>query len=171
MVEGRRHFLVARRQRDPTLQSVQMFAAGTMIGARALGMRDAAARRHPVHVAGHDRHRAAEAVAMHDLAFEEIGDGGKPDVRVRAHVNALARAELRRSHVIEKDEGPDHAAAGRGQRAPNGKAAKVGGARHDHEFNCIARKRIAGLRVLGGEPTHPALRGFLTVIGAPYPSP
>ncbi len=36
--------------------------------------------------------RGAETVAMHDLAVEQIGDGGKPDMRVRPNVDALAGA-------------------------------------------------------------------------------
>jgi len=36
------------------------------------------------------------AVAVHDRAVEQIGDGGKPDMRMRAHVHALAGDELHR---------------------------------------------------------------------------
>src|SRR5258706_134389 len=86
--------------------SSTMRAAATMLGTGALELRTAAPSGHPVHVAGHDGERAAEAVAMHDLAVEQIGDGGEPDMRMRAYVDALAGAKLRRTHVIEEDERP-----------------------------------------------------------------
>ena len=54
-------------------------------------MGDAAARRHQVHGAGLDFRDIALAVAVHDAAVEQIGDGGKADMRMRPHVHALAR--------------------------------------------------------------------------------
>jgi Tfp pilus assembly protein PilF len=60
--------------------------------------------------ARHDLERVALAVAVHDPAVEQIGDGGEADVRVRAHVDALARHELHRAHLVEEDEGADHLA-------------------------------------------------------------
>ena len=79
--------------------------------AGSLRMHDAAAGGHPVHFTRSDRHRRAEAVAMHDLAVEQIGDGGKPDMRVRADVESVAGAEFRRTEMIEENEGADHARA------------------------------------------------------------
>ena len=64
--------------------------------------------------------RGAEAVAMHDLAVEQVGDGGEPDVRVRPHVDAVAGLEHRSAQVIEEDERPDHA------RRPDGSARRTG---------------------------------------------
>ena len=80
-----------------------------MIGRGALGMNDAATRGHPVDLAWTDRGGGPEAVAMHDLAVEQEGDGGEADMGMRPHVDALAGAELRRPEVIEEDERPDHA--------------------------------------------------------------
>ena len=84
MVEGRRIVLVPVGQRDPGLDAVQ--PGGALEAARrgALGMHDAASGGHPVHVAGMDLLAEAQAVAMQDLAIEEIGDGRERDVRVRA---------------------------------------------------------------------------------------
>ena len=48
---------------------------------------------------------------------EQIGDRGKPDMRMRAHVEALAAAEFDRAHLVEKNERADHAALRRRQRA------------------------------------------------------
>ena len=72
-------------------------------------MYDPGARRHPVQFAGTDRLLVAEVIAVHELAVEQERHRRQPDVRVRANVDAVTRLELRRTHVIEKDEGPDHA--------------------------------------------------------------
>ena len=81
------------------------------------------------------------AVAVHDLAVEQIGDGGEPDMRMRPHVEPVAGAEFRRPEMVEEDERPDHARARRGQRAPHRKAvAEIDRARH-HDVG----DRLAGV--------------------------
>src|SRR5690606_36012419 len=57
------------------------------------------------------------------------------DVRVRSHVEALARREVDGAHVIEEDEGPHEPPHRRGQRAAHGEAAEVPRARFDHEID------------------------------------
>jgi hypothetical protein len=89
------------------------------VGIGALGVDDAAPRGHPVHLARRDDLVVAQAVAVVDLALEQVGDGGQPDVRVRPHVHALPRQEVSRAHVVQEDEGPDHAALVEGQDAPD----------------------------------------------------
>jgi hypothetical protein len=93
----------------------------------ALGVRDAATRDHPVHFVGLDRLLNADAVAMHDLAREQVRDGREPDVRMRAHVHGLRDAgwEGHRPDVIEEDERADHVAAREGQHAADFEAAEV----------------------------------------------
>jgi len=49
---------------------VDRAAACALLGAGALGMHDAAPSGHPIDLARADRHRGAEAVAVHDLAVE-----------------------------------------------------------------------------------------------------
>src|SRR6185312_10730117 len=98
--------------------------------------------------------RGAEAVAMHDLALEQVGDGGEPDMRVRPHVHAGAAGEYRRTEMIEEDERPDHAALRRRQRAMHLEFAEIDRARHDHVRDRIARLRIAGDGILGRKETH-----------------
>ena len=61
----------------------------------ALGMGDAAPGDHPVHFAGADRLLGADAVAMHDLAVEEIGDGRRGRLRMRPDVHAARYARRR----------------------------------------------------------------------------
>src|SRR5262249_38487229 len=95
-------------------------------------MDDAASRRHPVHRAGADRHGAAEAVAMHDLAVEQIGDGGKADMRMRPHIDAFAGAKYCGPEMIEENEWADHTRARRGQRAANLQSTEIDSARNDN---------------------------------------
>jgi hypothetical protein len=92
---------------------------------RALGVHNAAAGRHPVDGAGLDHLVRAQTVAVIDLAFEEIGDGGEVDMRMRPHVHPLARREHGRPHVIEEHERPDHSPPRARQDAAHGKAADV----------------------------------------------
>src|SRR5262249_6882955 len=114
---------------------------------------------HPVDVAGLDGGEGAEAVAVHDLAVEQIAHRGEPDVRMRPHVDALARAKLGRPEMVEEDERPDHAPLGRGQRAPHGEIAKVDRARHDRKLDGVAAERIAENRIFRGEKAHGASYG------------
>ena len=89
--------------------------------------------------------RGAEAVAVHDLAVEQEGDGGEPDMRMRPHVDALAAAELRRPEMVEEDERADHAPLAVGQRAAHREAAEIDAARNDHQFDGVAGRRVAGV--------------------------
>ena len=92
---------------------------------------------------------------MHDLAVEQIGDGGKPDMRMRPHVEPVAGAELGRPEMIEENERPDHARARRRQCAAHREAvAEIDGARHHHMGDGRAGVSVAGLRILAGEETH-----------------
>ena len=155
MLERRRDFLRAGRQRDPALQAQHLLAVAALHVGRAFGMRDAAARRHQVHGAGLDLLDVALAVAVHDRAVEQIGDGGKPDMRVRAHVHALAGDELHRPEMIEEDEGPDHLPLAVRQRAPHHEAiAEIAGARHDDEIERVTGLGIAEHGIVGGLPAH-----------------
>src|SRR4051794_25120053 len=106
-------------------------------------MRDAAAGGHQVHRAGLDLLDVALAVAVHDAAVEQIADGGKADMRMRAHVHALAGHELHRAKMVEEDKRADHLPFAMRQRAPHRESvAEIAGARHDDEL-----ERIAGLWV------------------------
>ena len=80
------HFLLGGRERYPHLQAVDRLAVDASFGPRALGMDDAAPGRHPVDFARSDRDRGTEAVAVHDLAVEQICNGGEANMRVRADI-------------------------------------------------------------------------------------
>ena len=91
---------------------------------------------------------------MHDAAVEQVGDGGKPDVGMRAHVHALAGDELHRAHLVEEDEGADHLPLAVRQRAAHLEAAEVAGARHDDEVERIAGVRVAEDGIARWHPAH-----------------
>ena len=88
-------------------------------------MDDAAAGGHPVDRTRPDCLHRAEAVAVNDLAFEQVGDGGETDVRMRADVDALTGGEIGRAHVVEEDERPDHSPHRRRQDPPHDEAAEI----------------------------------------------
>src|ERR1043166_9931953 len=110
--------LLRRGEGVPALQPVQMLAAAAALRIGAFGMSDAAPGLHPVHVARLDGRERAEAVAVHDLAVEQITHRGEPDVRVRAYVEARARAEPGRAEMIEEEKRPDHAPPRRREGPP-----------------------------------------------------
>ena len=124
-------------------------------------MGDAAARGHQIHRAGRDLLDIALAVAVHDAAVEQIGDGGKPDMRMRAHVHALAGHKLNRAEMIEEDEGADHLALAMRQGAAHREAvAKIAGARHDDQLQRVAGLGVAENRIIVGKPAHVGLHYF-----------
>ncbi len=79
-------------------------------------MDDAAPGGHQVDRARLDHLVAADAVAVLDRAFEQIGDSGEVDVRVRPDVHAASRRQARRAELVDEDERPDHR-AGLGREA------------------------------------------------------
>ena len=92
---------------------------------------------------------------MHDLAVEQIGHRGEPDVRMRPHVEAVAGLEYGRAEMIEEHERADHARLRRRQRAPHREAvAEIGGARHDHGLERVALEFVAGGGILAREEAH-----------------
>src|SRR6185437_1898354 len=117
MLEGRRGFLVGGGQADPALYTVHAMAGGPRFGPCALAMSDAAARRHPVHIAGTDILHRAQSVAVHLRAIEQIGDGGKPDMGMGPHIDAPAGWEIHRAEIVEEDKGADAAPRGLRQEA------------------------------------------------------
>ncbi len=135
--EGGLGLLVLGRQRHPELHQLQP-AAGVGVGVgEALAVRDAASGRHPVHLAGADDLQRAQAVAVRDLAAEQIAHRGQADVRVRTHVGGavVLRRQRHRAGVVQEHEGADVTALRERQHAPHLEAmTEVGGAGIDHHF-------------------------------------
>ena len=137
MAETGRGLLGVGGQRHPGLDPEQLGAGRAGLRRSALGMGDTAACSHPVDRAGPDRLQRAETVAVDDLAPDQVGHRGEPDVRMRPHVDALAEQELRRPHLIEKDERPDHLPARRWQRPAHFEAAEIARPRHDDHLDRV----------------------------------
>ena len=97
-------------------------------------MDDPAARGHQVDRAGLDHRVRADAVAMLDRAFEQIGDRGEVDVRVRPDVHALAGRKPRRAELVDEDERADHRPLARRQGPVDLELAEVVGDRRDDQF-------------------------------------
>jgi hypothetical protein len=98
---------------------------------------------------------------MHDGPVEQIGDGGKADMRMRPHVHALAGDELHRAEMVEEDEGPDHLPLAMRQRAPHLETvAEIAGSRHDDEIERITCFGIAEHGIVVGHPAHGGLLLF-----------
>ena len=104
-------------------------------------MNNAAARRHPVHIAGPYRLVETEAVTVMNFTVEEECYRRKPYMRVRANVDSVSRCKRCRAHVIEENEGADCPSFGIGQRTADLKAADIPFSRRYNEFNGIGHSR------------------------------
>src|SRR5215472_1634828 len=130
---------VVLRQADPGLDAEKPSPTGTVLRRRALGMDDATPGGHPIHRPRPDRLDRAQAVAMHDLAVEEIGHGRETDMGVGTHVEACAGRQYSGPHLVEKHERAHRAALGRRQDATDFEAtAEVADPRHDDRLDCRA---------------------------------
>jgi len=138
VLERRIDFLLPVRQRQPGLNALkaETFHPRPL---EAFGVGDAAARRHPVDLGRADVLLDAQAVAVGDLAVEQIGQGRDADVRVRAHVHGLGNAggHVHGAHVVEEDKRTDRATLGERQDAADLKAAEILAALVDDEFDHI----------------------------------
>jgi hypothetical protein len=140
VMEGRLDVFLVRGQGDPGLDAVEAVPGSPFLVRCAFGMHHAAAGRHPVHVAGADGQVDAETVLVLHGAVEQIGHGCQGDVGVRAHIDALARREVGRAHLVEKDEGPHHAAARIGQDTADFKPAQVARAALNGSFDLAVHR-------------------------------
>lgn len=70
-------------------------------------MHDTSPRSHPVDCAGLDALHGPQAVAMHEGAFEKIGDRCQSDVRVGPDVMIVVGCDVERTEVIEEKEWSD----------------------------------------------------------------
>ncbi len=167
MVEARISLLVAPRQGEPGLDAEELEGRSPELRRGPFRMDDAAARRHQVDLARPDRQGGAEAVAMVDLAIEQVAHGRKPDMRMRPDVHPLPKQEFGRAELIEEDEGPDHLATLRRQGAPHAEAAEILGGRHDDLLDGIAGMGVARNGIVGGKLGHGGgeLDGSCSTIG------
>lgn len=124
--EGRFPFLLLFRKGDPGLDAVDVVALAARTF-KPFAMGDPAPGGHPVDFPRADGLLGGQAVSMHDLAGEKVGDGGQANVGVRQDVHALRTSsrQLERPHAVEEDERADHAALRPGQKAPHVKTSKA----------------------------------------------
>src|SRR2546423_4447974 len=108
----------------------------------ALRMHDAGTCGHPVDVARFDPLNAAQTVAMHHRAFKKIGHRGRPDMRMRPHVHALAGWEARRTEMVEKDKRSDHLRIDRRQKTLHFEATEILGMRFEQRDNGRGRAGV-----------------------------
>src|SRR4051794_24690134 len=79
-------------------------------------MNDAPAGRHQIDLARADRLDITFAVAVDDLAIDQVGQRGEADMRMGPRIQALSGAEGDRTEAIEEDKRADHPALRRRQR-------------------------------------------------------
>ena len=94
---------------------------------------------------------------MLELALVEIGHGRQPDMRMRAHVDALTGQEFRRSRLIEENEGADHLTARSGQGAPDLEAAEIASAGHDDHLDRLGADGVVRAGFEHRVPVHAGL--------------
>src|SRR6267378_1459687 len=104
MTERRLTLFMRLGQRHPRLQAVHRVTRRPDLWGRPFGMNDADAGGHPVDVARLDALHRSRAVAVHLRTLEQVRDRGEPDMRMRAHIDALTRRKVDRAEVIEKYE-------------------------------------------------------------------
>src|SRR5687768_10705065 len=80
----RRHVPMLVWKRRPELDAIE---SPGVFARCLLGMRDPVTGRHDVYSAWTQHGVVSEAVVMNDFALEKLGDGLKPDVRVRRHIH------------------------------------------------------------------------------------
>jgi hypothetical protein len=122
LVARRRH-LVARRQVDPQLEAAHQPA----LLLRHLGVDDAAARVHPLHIARAQMAAVAHMVLVQHVPGEHVGDGLEPAVRMRRKTfDVLAR--LVAAELVEHQERVEARELALPEAAPERYAGAVGGA-------------------------------------------
>src|SRR5262245_58989424 len=91
-------------QADPDLDAMVWTSARPLRRIHALGMNHAAASGHEVQIPLLDELHAAQAVAVNELAREEVGHRAESDVRMGFDVHPDAGLDHGGSHRVEKDE-------------------------------------------------------------------
>ena len=85
-------------------------------------MNDASPGRHQIDLTRANRLHITFAVAVDDLAIDQVGQRGEADVRMRTRIQAFSGTEGDRTEAVEEDERTYHPALRGGQRPPHLKA-------------------------------------------------
>ena len=102
VVEGGGGVLVILGQSKPGLQAKKRQRAFARLVIGTIGIGNSQPCRHQIDPSRSDAAIRAKRIAMVHPAFLQIGDGGKPDMGVWAHINPLPRQKLWRTHLIKK---------------------------------------------------------------------
>ena len=94
----------------------------------------------------------ADAIAMLKLTLIKVCHSPETNVRMRTHIDPAIGDKFRRTHLIEKDERPNHLALGRWQRAAHIKPADIPRTGNDQCFQRTGGAWAFG--TLGRVPTH-----------------
>ena len=154
MHETGRAFFEVFRKCDPALDAEQRPACRLALRTLTFRMNDASSGGHPVQRSGSDCLLGSKAVPVVQFAVEQIGHRRKADMGMRLDVDAAADKQFGRPHLVEEDEGTDHAAANRGKGAAHLKSPDVAGARNDDRLDRVATCRIARKRIRSLKPAH-----------------
>src|SRR5690606_25300733 len=138
----------------PGLYPVEAVGTASRRRGGALGVGHAAPGDHPVQLAGPDDLVGPGAVAMVEVAAEQVGDGAETDVGMGPDGDALAGQELRRPRLVEEDEGADHLPLGRRQGAAHLEVAEIPGARNDERLDRVHADVVGAAGIHCRVPTH-----------------
>ncbi len=139
LLVARRHHLVAGGQVHPDLEPVHAAAPLADLRGRHLGVHDAPARGHPLHVAGADRALVSRGILVLELALQHVGHRLEPAMRMIGRALGLAGAVVCRPHLVEQQERIDEVQAwGRERPADDEAAAFELPVRGGHAFDVAA---------------------------------
>jgi hypothetical protein len=75
---------------------------------------------------------------MDDCPIEEIGHCGKSDMWMGPHIDTLSGHQFSWTHLVEKNERPDHLALRGRKHAPYLETTQLAGTRYDDGLNGFA---------------------------------
>ncbi|KAF5032900.1 hypothetical protein DSECCO2_612330 [anaerobic digester metagenome] len=93
------------------------------------------AGRHPVNGPGLYFHLAADAVAVHNGALKQVGEGGKPDMGVWQNVQVFVCCQGGWPHVVEENKRAYRPFLPEGEQPAHLKTSDTGGPFRDNHFN------------------------------------
>ena len=121
LVAGGDH-LLGGREVDPQLHAVEQPAGGDHVLGRALDVQQPRAGGHPLGVAGAQHAATALAVAVLELAVDEVGDGLEAAVGVPEGALGLTGGVVDLAHLVHVDERVEQGRVDAGEGAADGEA-------------------------------------------------
>ena len=119
---------------QPALYAGQLRCLLPDILSGALGMHDAPARMHEVHVPRHNAHAVAKGIPVVKAAVEEISDRRQTNVRMRPDIDAATSGKRSGPHMIPENERADHTSGISRQNPVYRKSPDIDRARNNNQF-------------------------------------